>query len=128
MMDNGIEWMRNGIDGNWWGVDEAKRKETCMMAALGARRGDISQPRRRNTRLRASTALCALLASSIPTAMAQNCVSLSDSTQCPAFSAASVSTNAYLVGLFPFLSSVSDTKSFDTSLKAYISNGFSQLR
>jgi hypothetical protein len=69
-----------------------------------------------------------LLASSIPTAMAQNCVSLANSKQCPAFSAASVSTDTALVGLFPFLSSVSDTKSFDSGLEAYIANGFAQLR
>jgi hypothetical protein len=60
--------------------------------------------------------------------MAQNCVSLATSTQCPAFSAASISTNSDLVGIFPFLSSVSDTASFDSGLKAYIANGFAQER
>ncbi|KAK5165235.1 uncharacterized protein LTR77_009333 [Saxophila tyrrhenica] len=60
--------------------------------------------------------------------MAQNCISLSDSTQCPAFSAASVSTNDNLTGLFPFLSSVTDTSSFDSELRSYVDNEFAQLR
>lgn len=60
--------------------------------------------------------------------MAQNCISLSDSRACPAFSAASISTNDNLTGLFPFLSDVTDTDSFDSGLQDYIDNGFAQLR
>ena len=89
---------------------------------------DKRRRRRRTTRGGASTAVYALLASSIPSSVAQNCVSLAASTQCPAFSSASVSTNNDLVGLFPFLSSVSDAASFDSGLEAYIANGFSQSR
>ena len=49
---------------------------------------------RRRKVFRLPTPLTALLAisSTIPTARAQNCVSLSGSTQCPAFNASSVST------------------------------------
>lgn len=80
-------------------------------------------------RISPATALCALLASSIHTTMAQNgCISLSGSTACPAFSAASISTNSDLVGLFPFLSNVSDTSSFDTGIANYIAGSFTQLR
>jgi len=75
-----------------------------------------------------TTAACALLAASLPATTAQSCISLSDSTQCPAFTSASISTNSNLTGLFPFLSSVTDTQSFDDGLKAYINNEFAQLR
>ncbi|KXT12240.1 hypothetical protein AC579_820 [Pseudocercospora musae] len=85
---------------------------------------------RRSERRKRSSAktLCALLASTIPTAMAQNCLSLADSTACPAFSAASISTDTNLTGLFPFLQNVSDTASFDTAIQNYIAGDFTQLR
>ena len=70
----------------------------------------------------------ALLASSIPTAIAQSCISLEGSTQCPAFNESSISTNSNLTGLFPFLSDVTDTASFDSELEDYIANGFTQTR
>ncbi|KAK5121416.1 hypothetical protein LTR85_005248 [Meristemomyces frigidus] len=60
--------------------------------------------------------------------MAQSCISLSDSTECPSFNASSISTDSALVGLFPFLSSVTDTASFDSGLETYIANGFTQTR
>ncbi|KAK0363378.1 hypothetical protein LTR02_012270 [Friedmanniomyces endolithicus] len=60
--------------------------------------------------------------------MAQTCVSLADSTACPAFNASSISTDSALVGLFSFLSSVTDTASFDSGIQTYIANGFTQLR
>ncbi|KXS98202.1 hypothetical protein AC578_282 [Pseudocercospora eumusae] len=73
--------------------------------------------------------LCALLAvTAIPTTMAQNCVSLAESSACPAFSAASISTDANLTGLFPFLKNVSDTASFDTGIQNYIAGDFTHLR
>jgi len=78
--------------------------------------------------VRRGTAICALLASSLPTAMAQSCVSLADSDTCSAFNASSISTDSTLVGLFPFLSSVTDTASFDSGLQTYIANGFTQTR
>jgi len=84
--------------------------------------------RRKTSHTRACTAVCALLASSVPAAMAQTCVSLADSTACPAFNASSISTDSALVGLFPFLSSVTDTASFDSGIQTYIANGFAQTR
>ncbi|KAK3116207.1 hypothetical protein LTR53_003644 [Teratosphaeriaceae sp. CCFEE 6253] len=60
--------------------------------------------------------------------MAQSCISLADSTTCPAFNASSVSTDSNLVGLFPFLSSVTDAASFDSGIQTYIANGFASLR
>ncbi|KAF7194129.1 hypothetical protein HII31_04537 [Pseudocercospora fuligena] len=84
--------------------------------------------KRKSTNISPQFALCALLASSIPTTMAQNCVSLADSSACPAFSAASISTDTNLTGLFPFLQNVSDTASFDTGIQNYIAGDFTQLR
>ncbi|KAF2668012.1 hypothetical protein BT63DRAFT_375325 [Microthyrium microscopicum] len=69
----------------------------------------------------------ALLAA-LPSAMAQQCVSLSGSTVCPAFNQSSVSTNTQLRGLYPFLAFVSDVKSFDSQLQSYISTGYSQQK
>ncbi|EMC91614.1 hypothetical protein BAUCODRAFT_79143 [Baudoinia panamericana UAMH 10762] len=60
--------------------------------------------------------------------MAQNCISLATSRECPSFNASSISTSSALVGLFPFLSSVTDTASFDSGLQSYITGGFTQLR
>ena len=84
--------------------------------------------RRNASRLPVSTALCALLASSVQTAMAQSCISLEGSTTCSAFNASSVSTDSSVVGLFPFLSSVTDTASFDSELRSYVSGGYAQLK
>ncbi|KZM21780.1 hypothetical protein ST47_g7104 [Ascochyta rabiei] len=65
------------------------------------------------------------LAASIPATMAQqNCISLQGSSTCPAFSAASISTN--LTGDFSFLSFVSDVQSFDNQLRSYISTTYTQ--
>lgn len=84
--------------------------------------------RRRAAQLTASAAY-ALLASSVPSAMAQdNCISLTGSTACPAFNASSISTNSNLRGLFPFLSDVTDTASFDTGITEYISGGWAQQK
>ncbi|PIA88615.1 hypothetical protein CB0940_06890 [Cercospora beticola] len=80
-------------------------------------------------RIAPATALCALLAASIPSAMAQNgCISLAGSTACPAFSSASISTDSSIVGLFPFLSNVQNVSSFDSGIAAYIDGDFTQLR
>ncbi|KAF8854194.1 hypothetical protein BDZ45DRAFT_597340 [Acephala macrosclerotiorum] len=58
--------------------------------------------------------------------MAENCISLASSTQCSAFSSASISTDSTLVGFFPFLQYVSDTKSFDEQLATYVSTSYVQ--
>ncbi|KAF7886164.1 hypothetical protein EAF00_010267 [Botryotinia globosa] len=69
-------------------------------------------------------AIISILAS-VPLAIA-DCVSLSDSTQCPAFTSASIDTN--LTGLFPFLSYVSDRATFDTQLRAYVQTSYVQSK
>ena len=99
-------------------------RQTTLEAQQRRHRG-----RRTPSRLKTRTALCALLAGSIHTTMAQNgCISLADSTACPAFSAASISTNDNLSGLFPFLSDVTDVSSFDSQLQSYIDGAFARLR
>ncbi|TKA33589.1 hypothetical protein B0A50_00425 [Salinomyces thailandicus] len=93
-----------------------------------------SLPARRSKRRKTShfsnvpSVVATLLASSIPTAIAQNCISLAGSTQCGAFNASAISTNSNLTGLFPFLSDVTDTASFDSQLQTYISSDFTQRR
>jgi hypothetical protein len=84
--------------------------------------------RRRTSRTATNAALCALIASSLPSAMAASCISLSGSTACPGFNQSSISTDSTLVGLFPFLSNVTDVSSFDDSIATYISGDFTQLR
>ncbi|KAK6600089.1 SH3 domain-containing protein [Botrytis cinerea] len=62
---------------------------------------------------------------SVPVAIA-DCISLSGSTQCSAFTSASIDTN--LTGLFPFLSYVSDRATFDTQLSAYVQTSYVQSK
>ncbi|PMD16447.1 SH3 domain-containing protein [Hyaloscypha hepaticicola] len=71
------------------------------------------------------TALLSVLAAA-PQAMAQNCISLAGSTQCSAFSTASISTDSTLVGFFPFLQYVSSTATFDEQLSTYVSTSYVQ--
>ena len=109
------------------------RTNTSRRALDGKRRtgttaAHLPSPKRRMpTRMQR---LCTLIATAVilPTTVAQNCISLADSTECRAFSSASVSTDSTLTGLFPFLSNVTDTTSFDTQLQQFISNGFNQQR
>ncbi|THW20215.1 hypothetical protein D6D23_01622 [Aureobasidium pullulans] len=70
----------------------------------------------------------AVTAARLPSALAQSCIPLTDSSECRAFNTASISTDSTLTGLFPFLANVTDTSSFDTQLQQYISNGFIQQR
>ena len=135
--ESDAECVRSGedvrVEATGGGSNEAVMRDGTVGHTSASRitsRKHISPHRRRRkyTRISASTGLCVLLASGLPTSMAQNCVSLADSTKCSAFSAASVSTNDALVGLFPFLSSVTDTSSFDSGLQAYIEDGFARLR
>ncbi|KAH7085999.1 hypothetical protein BKA63DRAFT_529511 [Paraphoma chrysanthemicola] len=66
-----------------------------------------------------------VLAASLPVSMAQaTCISLRGSTACPAFSAASISTN--LTGDFSFLAFVNNVQSFDDRLRNYIATTYSQ--
>ncbi|KAF2472243.1 uncharacterized protein BDR25DRAFT_221199 [Lindgomyces ingoldianus] len=60
--------------------------------------------------------------------MAQNCVPLTGSTACPAFTNASISTGANLTALFPFLSFVSDTQTFDDRLRQFIATDYAKQK
>ena len=87
------------------------------------------RPGKRRTNRRLGVSYCAVATLAIlPSTIAQNCISLSGSSECRAFSGASVSTDSTLTGLFPFLSTVTDTASFDSQLRQYINNGFAQQR
>ncbi|KAI8629566.1 hypothetical protein F5Y19DRAFT_464655 [Xylariaceae sp. FL1651] len=70
------------------------------------------------------------IVASAPVVIAQqqqpNCIPLSDTTVCPAFKSASVSTNKNVTDLFPFLTVVSDIATFDSQLTQYIENGWRQ--
>lgn len=87
-----------------------------------------SAKRRKLHRPRTPTVACTLLLTSLPMAQAQECISLEGSSACPAFNASSISTSNDLVGLFPFLSDVSDLSSFDSQLQDYILGDFVQAR
>ncbi|KAL4778253.1 hypothetical protein BJX76DRAFT_152397 [Aspergillus varians] len=52
--------------------------------------------------------------------MSGSCISLSGSTQCPAFNASSISTNSGLYTNFPFLQNVSNVADFDRELNSYV--------
>ena len=78
-------------------IETSRSPRLRTMASRGGS-GVCSSKRERgskgfNTRI----ALLSILAAS-PVAMAQNCISLSGSTQCSAFSSASISTDSTLVG------------------------------
>lgn len=70
------------------------------------------------------------MATSVPLAMAQqdqpSCIQLTDSTTCSAFSSAFVSINKTVMDLFPFLTGVSDVKTFDKQLSQYLSGDWRQ--
>ncbi|KAB5572569.1 hypothetical protein GE09DRAFT_955957 [Coniochaeta sp. 2T2.1] len=70
------------------------------------------------------TALLSLISAS-PAAMAA-CISLQGSKLCPAFESASVSTDSFVVGLFPFLQFVSSTPTFDQQLESYLTTSYVQ--
>nr|POE72181.1 hypothetical protein CFP56_12057 [Quercus suber] len=87
--------------------------------------GTTRQGRRRGG---PSSALRALIAGSLSVTAAQQCISLAGSAACASFNASSISTDSAVAGLFPFLSSVTDTATFDSGLEAYIGAGFTQQR
>ncbi|KAJ2998695.1 hypothetical protein NUW58_g241 [Xylaria curta] len=63
------------------------------------------------------------IAASVPLAAAQQgqpaCIQLTNSTTCPAFASAFVSTNKAVTDLFPFLAVVNDVATFDSQLRQY---------
>ncbi|RMY90099.1 hypothetical protein D0864_06325 [Hortaea werneckii] len=121
-------------------VRQGKRKLASTDSVTPMRSGDTPAITNNRYRLRGSpqqsiahlltapSLVTALLASTLPSTMAQSCISLEGSDLCPAFNASSISTNSNLTGLFPFLADVTDTASFDSGLEEYISNGFTQTR
>lgn len=104
------------------------QRDDCRVRKLRQAQRIIPTRRRRAAQL-TTTAACALFASCVPTAMAQEtCISLTGSTACPAFNASSISTNSNLSGLFPFLSDVTDTESFDTEIQNYVAGNYAQTK
>ncbi|KAL4865481.1 hypothetical protein BDV12DRAFT_149059 [Aspergillus spectabilis] len=60
--------------------------------------------------------------------MSGTCISLSGSTQCPAFNASSISTNPNLYTDFPFLQNVSSLSDFDRELDSYVLGSYVQSK
>lgn len=110
-------------------TDGLTRSDLGTRSAMANQRAGRQNPPPRSRRRKcAVTAACVLLASTLPISSAQSCISLASSRACSAFNASSVSTGSAVVGLFPFLSDVTNTASFDSGLENYIANGFTQLR
>ncbi|OAR05764.1 hypothetical protein LLEC1_06983 [Akanthomyces lecanii] len=84
--------------------------------------------RRRHRGMRQSVARLALLSTMPSLSAAQQCVPLKGSKVCPAFDAASVSTDKSVLGTYPFLQYVSDVASFDKQLNSYIQTDYVQSR
>jgi hypothetical protein len=76
-------------------MSESPRDST--MTSRDGRRDGSGKRRQRSMGFNTRTALLSILAT-VPTAMAQNCISLAGSTQCPAFNSSSISTDSTLVG------------------------------
>ncbi|KAI0406214.1 hypothetical protein F4802DRAFT_606457 [Xylaria palmicola] len=77
-----------------------------------------------------TSGLVVSIIASIPLAMAQqdqpSCIQLTNSTTCPAFESAFVSTNKAVTDLFPFLTVVNDVRTFDSQLSQYITGEWRQ--
>ncbi|KAF2488078.1 hypothetical protein BDY17DRAFT_23507 [Neohortaea acidophila] len=112
-----------------WAWDYTKPLFASTTQTRRASRTQRIRPRRRRSAPRTASAVAStLLLTSLPTSLAQACISLKGSTQCSAFNASSISTDSANVGLFPFLSSVTDLATFDSGLQTYIGNGFAQIQ
>ncbi|KAN0091904.1 hypothetical protein V8E51_017751 [Hyaloscypha variabilis] len=74
--------------------------------------------------------LTCLLAALVPYTHAQTetCVPITTSTECSAFVPFSISTDSYLVGLYPFLRNVKNATTFDTQLSRYVNTTYVQLK
>jgi hypothetical protein len=127
--------MRTSSRGLRHRIRDSEQSDDSSHSKRTSRRQKQPRPAKKNA------LLLSVLAASLPVSMAQqNCVSLQGSSACPAFSAASISTN--LTGdlyapphLCPsslttmcssFLSFVSDVRSFDDRLRTYIATTYSQ--
>ncbi|RYP00245.1 hypothetical protein DL764_006581 [Monosporascus ibericus] len=74
------------------------------------------------------TALLSILSTAPVTIAQSDCISLSSSTTCPAFSSASISPSGRASAFYPFLQFVSDTASFDEQLEQYVRTSYVQLK
>lgn len=92
-------------------IDAALSRPTSMTPAQGMAKSAIL--------------LSSLLGSALVSAQS-GCISLEDSTTCPAFSSASVATSGFVADLYPFLQFVSDRESFDEQLLSYVQTTFVQ--
>ncbi|KAK3318638.1 hypothetical protein B0H66DRAFT_245792 [Apodospora peruviana] len=54
------------------------------------------------------------------------CIPLQGSTACSAFQSASISTDSFMVGLYPFLRDVTNTQTFDQQLQSWVQIGYVQ--
>lgn len=93
-----------GVDGSVLrGVTVEEQEQSLITQYHGRTRMDRPAPKRssncRTTLSIRSRLLYGLVATAVPTAMAQSCISLANSTQCPAFNASSISTDSTLTGL-----------------------------
>ncbi|UKZ60135.1 uncharacterized protein TrAtP1_001419 [Trichoderma atroviride] len=92
--------------------------------ARGRNRGT---PRHTQWTLRnASIAVLAALVGSASADDSASCISLKGSALCPAFQAASISTNQSLIDTFSFLKYVSDLETFDTQLSSFVKTTYLQ--
>lgn len=107
--------------------DTIESVESSRGTKMGSRakRNCSNERKERSTGFNKRAVLLSVLAIT-PGAMAQSCVALSGSTQCPAFSTASISTDSTLVGFFPFLQYVSSRETFDAQLSSYVSTSYVQ--
>ncbi|KAK3938788.1 hypothetical protein QBC46DRAFT_159967 [Diplogelasinospora grovesii] len=99
---------------------QAERSTETEMAI-----GRHSTRRRRGYGQASTRAVLLSLLSTSPTAMAA-CISLQGSKTCSAFQSSSVSTDSFVVGLFPFLQYVSNTETFDQQLQSYVQTSYVQ--
>ncbi|KAI1490582.1 hypothetical protein F5X96DRAFT_678968 [Biscogniauxia mediterranea] len=93
--------------------------------ALLRRRKEKSARSRSSWRI-GSLLLPILSAAPVAVAADGSCISLSGSTTCSSFQAASVSTSSAVSGIYQFLKYVSDTTSFDEQLRQYVSGSYLQ--
>lgn len=129
---------------------ESQAVEGTRCPATGNRKQSYKRGGPGTRRLTKSVVLLSILAT-VPTALAQNCISLSGSKACPAFNLSSVSVTGsvadllyvlfpperlsanfptQLTSLFssPFLKTVTDTASFDQKLLSHVKTSYVQQK
>ncbi|PBP23549.1 SH3 domain-containing protein [Diplocarpon rosae] len=108
-------------------LGEAALQGSAMPAQRRGQGKGSSTRKQRSSGFKTRTALLSALATA-PGAIAQSCIPLSGSTQCPAFTSASISTDSTLIGLFPFLQFVTSTSTFDDQLSAHVATSYVQQK